>query len=124
MLDGKVWGSRKASSIPAGPVSTTPTPSTGMTGMLSRKALNIGCGFAAISGSIPANGLASSGGVVSMRYGPHEFLDGPEHVTDSLLAVTFVRETGPARFPAPTVRCRRGDAATPPDAAGRAPSRL
>jgi hypothetical protein len=69
MFDEKVSGSRNASSIGVRPVNTTPTPSTAMTGMLSRSALNIGWGLAAISGSIPANGLASdasSGGVLAM----------------------------------------------------------
>ncbi len=59
MFDENVSGSRNASSISVFPLSTTPTPSTGITGIVSRSILNIGCGLAAVSGSIPANGLSS-----------------------------------------------------------------
>ncbi len=64
MFDENVAGSRKISSISARRDTTTPMPSTGITGIESRRALKTGCGFAAISGSIAANGLVS-GGVVS-----------------------------------------------------------
>ena len=43
--------------------STTPTPSTGITGVSSRMALKNGWGSAAISGGIPANGESSSIGL-------------------------------------------------------------
>ena len=51
-LEEKTSGWRNTSSTWALQVTTTPTPSTGNTGMLSRSVLNMGWGLAAVSSSI------------------------------------------------------------------------
>ncbi len=57
MLDEKISGWRRASSISALRLNSTPMPSIGMTGT-SRMALKTGCGWAAISGSMPLIGFS------------------------------------------------------------------
>ena len=73
-LDEKISGCRKTSSTSTFRETTTPMPSTGMTGMASRSSLNMAWGCLAVSASIAANGLSppssSDAAGVSSMYAP------------------------------------------------------
>ena len=80
-LEEKTSGCRKTSSASALQVTTTPTPSTAMTGMVSRSILNMGCGLAAVSSSISESMPPSDSGGLSSMYAPV----GPEMVVLTLI---------------------------------------
>ena len=114
-LDEKISGWRKISSTSTLRVTTTPTPSTGITGMASRNSLNMGWGWAAVSGSIEANGLSSP---CRARCLVHVRSSGPEIGVLILAHKRSFGECPPGsvtdRRPGPGARVRCTDRRRPP----------